>query len=125
MSDTTLYNILCVVLMVLVVGFGLTFAVRRLQRKRPDFEIGRPIAVAFVLRLVAIAAVSISGTGLMLRGGDENTFLADARLIAASSFDSDLWIPAQFHRLHEIVFALQMKFGDFPDNAMRVTQVGF
>ena len=125
MSDTTLYNILCVVLMVLVVGFGLAYAVRRLQRTRPEFGVGRPIAVAFVLRLVAVAAVSISGTGLMLRGGDENTFLADARLIAASSFDSDLWIPAQFHRLHEIVFALQMKFGDFPDNAMRVTQVGF
>jgi len=125
MSDTTIYNILCVVLMVLVVGLALAYAVRRLQRTRPEFEVGRPIAVAFVLRLVAIAAVSISGTGLMLRGGDENTFLADARLIAASSFDSDLWIPAQFHRLHEIVFALQMKFGDFPDNAMRVTQVGF
>jgi hypothetical protein len=125
MSDTTLYNILCVVLMVLVVGFALAYAVRLLQRTRPEFEVGRAIAAGFVLRLVAIATVSISGTGLMLRGGDENTFLADARRIAASNFDSDLRIPAQFHRLHEIVFALQMKFGDFPDNAMRVTQVGF
>jgi len=124
MSDATLYNILCVVLMVLVVSFGLAYALRRLRRTRPEFEIGRPIAVALVLRLVTVVGVSLSGAGLMLRGGDENTFLADARLIAASSFDSELWFPGQFHRLHEIVFALQMKLGDFPEGAMRVTQVG-
>lgn len=124
MSDATLYNILCVVLMVLVVSFGLAYAIRRLGRTRPGFEIGRAVAVGFVLRLVTVVGVSISGAGLMLRGGDENTFLADARMIAASSFGSELWFPAQFHRLHEIVFALQMKFGDFPDAALRVTQIG-
>ena len=82
------------------------------------------LVVGFVLRLVTIAAVSISGATLTLRGGDENTFLGDARKIAASGFDSDLWFPAQFHRLHEIVFALQMKLGGFEDGALRVTQVG-
>jgi hypothetical protein len=124
MSDTTLYNTECVVLMILLVSFVLVYAVRRLRRTRPDFDIGRPLAIGYLLRLVTIAAVSVSGQGLTLRGGDENTFLADARRIAASGFDSDLWFPAQFHRLHEIVFALQMKFGDFGDAPMRVTQVG-
>ena len=124
MSDTTLYNILCVVLMVLVVSFALAYTVRRLGRTRPGFDIGRPLAIGFVLRLVTVVGVSISGTGLMLRGGDENTFLADARLIAASDVGSELWFPAQFHRLHEIVFAIQMKFGDFPEGTMRVTQIG-
>jgi hypothetical protein len=124
MSDTTLYNTECVVLMILLVSFALVYAVRRLRRTRPDFDIGRPLAIGYVLRLVTIAVVSVSGQGLTLRGGDENTFLADARRIAASGFDSNLWFPAQFHRLHEIVFALQIKLGDFGDAPMRVTQVG-
>lgn len=124
MSDT-LYNIECVVLMVLVVGFGLAFAIRGLGRTRPEFRVGLPLGIGLGLRLVAIAGVSVSGAGLSLRGGDEITFLNDARIIAASELGGELWFPAQFHRLHEIVFALQFKFGDFPEGALRVTQVGF
>lgn len=125
MSDTTLYNLECVVLMLLIVGFGLRYMIRRLGRTRPDFDVGLPLGIGVGLRLVAIVAVSISGAGLTLRGGDEITFLLDARAIAATDFGGDLWFPAQFHRLHEIVFALQMKLGDFPETALRVTQVGF
>ena len=124
MSDHTLYDIECVALALLVVGFGLTYAHRRLARTRPELDVALPLRVGVALRLVVIAVVSISGLGLSLRGGDEITFLNDARIIAASGFDSDLWFPGQFHRLHEILFALQLKFADFPDGALRVTQVG-
>ena len=125
MSDSSLYDLLCVALMVLLVGFGLTFTVGRLARTRPEFSVGLPLGVGFAVRLLAIVAVSTSGVGLTLRGGDELKFLIDARAIAASSFDSDLWLPiGEAHRLHQIVFALQIKLGDFPDVAMRVTQVG-
>ena len=125
MSDTTLYNLECVVLMLLIVGLGLRYMIRRLARTRPDFNVGLPLGVGVALRLVAIVGVSISGAGLALRGGDEITFLTDARMIAATDVGGELWFPAQFHRLHEIVFALQFKFGDFPEIALRVTQVGF
>ncbi len=125
MSDTSLYEIECVALTVLLVGFGLRFAVRRLSRTRPELSVGLPLAVGFGVRLLAIVAVSTSGVGLALRGGDELKFLFDARAIAASSLDADLWLPiSEAHRLHQIVFALQIKLGDFPDMAMRVTQVG-
>ena len=125
MSDTLLYDIECVVFATLLVAFGLAFMVRRLARARPELSIGRPLAVGVGVRLLAIVAVSASGVGATLRGGDELKFLLDARAIAASSFDSDLWVPVgEAHRLHQVVFALQIKLADFPDMALRVTQVG-
>lgn len=123
-SDTTLYDIEAILLATLLVSYGLAATLLVLRRKRPDFSIGLPIAIGVALRIVAAAAVSISGLGLTLRGGDEIGFLLSARAVAASSFDSGLWFPSESHRLHEIVFALQFKLADFPDAALRVTQVG-
>ena len=123
-SDVLIYKIECIVFATLLVGFGLAYALRRLGRNRPELAVGLPLGIGFALRLLVIAGVSVSGLGLTLRGGDENTFLIDAQKIAASDFGSELWFPAQFHRLHEILFALQMKVADFPEAAMRLTQVG-
>ncbi len=125
MSDTQLYEIECIVLMTMLVGFGLALAAKRLARTRPEFAVGMPLAVGVGVRLVSMVAVATSGLGLSLRGGDEITFLITARAIAATSLDSDLWLPiGEAHRLHQIIFALQIKLADFPDMAMRVTQVG-
>ncbi len=82
------------------------------------------MAVGVALRLFAIAAVSLTGLGPTLRTPDEITFLRGAREVAASGFDSGLWLPSEAHRLHVLVFALQIKLGDFPDAALRVTQIG-
>lgn len=122
--DASLYDIECVVLTIMVMGFGLTYTVRRLARTRPEFDVWRPLAAGVALRLCVIVGISVSGLGLSLRGGDEIGFLQNARAIANSGFDSPLWFPGQFHRLHEILFALQLKLGDFPEGALRVTQVG-
>lgn len=125
MSDASLYEIECIVLAVLLVGFALAGLVRRLGRTRPGLTaIGWPLGVGVAVRLLAIVGVSTSGVGRSLRGGDEIAFLIDARNIAASGFDSELWFPGQGHRLHEIVFALQIKLADFPEGALRVIQVG-
>jgi len=124
LSDTPLYEIESVLLAILLVGFGLAWAVRRLTRTRPALSIGTPVAVGVAVRLVAVAVVSISGLGPALRTPDELTFLRGAREVAASGFDSGLWLPSDLHRLHELVFALQIKLGDFPEGALRVTQVG-
>jgi len=124
MADETLYDVGCVLLATLLVGFSLRAVVLRLRRRRPDLAIGAPVALAVALRMLAAAAVSISGIGVTLRGGDEGTFLRGASEVAASGFDSGLWLPGDAHRLHEIVFALQIKLGDFPGSALRVIQIG-
>ena len=125
MSDATLYEIECVILMTLLVGFGLTLAVRHLARSRPGFSVGTPLAVGVGVRMLAVIGVTASGLGATLRGGDEIKFVADARIIAAAPLDSDLWLPlGEAHRLQQIVFALQIKLADFPDMALRVTQIG-
>lgn len=125
MSDTQLYEIECVVLATLLVGFVLTYVIRRLARTRPELSIGAPVAVGVAVRLVAIVVVSLSGAARTLRGGDELRFLQDAEVIRNAPLDSELWLPiASSHRLHQILFAGQMKLADFPDAALRVTQVG-
>ncbi|MEJ7785293.1 MAG: hypothetical protein WKF96_10855, partial [Solirubrobacteraceae bacterium] len=123
-ADTTLYDIGCFLLATMLVSFGLAGFIIRLRRSRPELSVGLPIAVGVGARILAIAGVSIAGVELTLRGGDELKFLQGARKVAASGFDSSLWLPNEMHRLHEIVFALQIKLGDFPDGALRVTQVG-
>lgn len=123
MSET-LYNIESVLVATLLVGVGLAYAIRKLTRTRPALSVGTPVAVGVALRLVAIAAVSLTGLGATLRTPDEITFLRGAREVAASGLYSGSWLPSESHRLQEIVFALQIKFGDFPEGALRVTQVG-
>jgi hypothetical protein len=123
-ADVTLYHVECVILATMLVSFGLTICVRRLKRTRPDLAVGPAVAVGVAVRLAAILAVSLTGVELSLRGGDEIVFLHNARQIAASSFDSGQWLPSNVHRLHEIVFALQIKLAGFPQAALRVTQVG-
>ena len=119
-----MYDIESVLLATLLVAFGLAGALRRLRRTRPGFSIIAPVAVGIGLRLVAIAGVAATGLSETLRGGDEGSFVAGAREVARASFDSNTWIPSADHRLHEIVFAVQIKLGDFSETAMRVTQIG-
>lgn len=124
LSGATLYDVECVLIVTLLVTFVLRGVIGRLARSRPGFSIGPAVAAGVGARIVAILGVSLSGLGLTLRGGDEIGFVANAREIAASGFDSGLWFPSGPQRLHEIVFALQIKLGDVPDAALRVTQVG-
>jgi hypothetical protein len=122
--DETLYDVGCVVLAALLIWFSLRAMVVRLRRSRPQLIVGGPLVVGVGARMLAAAAVSLSGLGLTLRGGDEGTFLRGAREVAASPLDSGLWLPGKSHRLHEIVFAIQIKLGDFPPPALRVVQIG-
>jgi hypothetical protein len=112
-----------VVVAVLLVALGLRFVLRRLQRSRPDFAIGVPLAAAMAIRLLAIAAVASTGLNSTLRGGDENTFLYYGGILADSPIGHGFW-PHGHYPLHTVVFAVEMKFGDFSLGAMRVVQVG-
>ena len=120
----TLYDIECVVLAVLTVGVCPALALRRLRRTRPELSVGTAVFVGLGVRLAAVAGVGATGLSSSLRGYDEARFVGEARDIAASGFDSGLWLPSESHRLHEIVFAIQIKLADFPEAALRVTQIG-
>jgi hypothetical protein len=97
--------------------------VLRLGRSRPGFTIGRAIAVAFGIRLLAIIAINATGLGASLRGGDENTFLLYAQQLAAHPLSHD-YLPHGIFQLHVVLFALQIKLGFVNESGLRVTQAG-
>jgi hypothetical protein len=108
---------------VLLTGWLLAFVLGRLKRTRPGFEVGTAVAVAVGLRLLAAAALSATGLQGTLRGGDEETFLFWARLLADSPIGHG-FIPHGPYQLHTVVFAVEIKYGGFGEGAMRVTQIG-
>ena len=124
LPDTALYRLECVVLAALIVSVGLALALQQLRRTRPELSIHPAVSAGLAVRLVAVAGVSAAGLSPSLRGYDEAGFVRGAREVAASSFDSGIWLPSESHRLHEIVFAIQIKLADFPEAALRVTQIG-
>jgi hypothetical protein len=112
-----------VVITILFVGVVLMYAPKRLGRGRAGFAIGRAIAVAFGIRLLAIVAINATGIGASLRGGDENTFLYYALKLAHQPFDRN-YLPHSPYQLHVVLFALQLKLGFINESGLRITQVG-
>lgn len=110
------------ILVTLLVGYALWFVVRRLSATRPDLRIGAPIAVAYGLRLVAIAAVGVAGLTSTLRGGDETTFLHIAHHLAEQPLGRGDW-PHGPYQLHVVVFALEMKLLHLSPTGIRIIQV--
>lgn len=123
MTDGTLQHIEGVGVVAVVVAYLLTWVIRRLGRSRPDFRVGWPIAIGFVVRLGAILGISATGLDATLRGGDEQTFLSLARFLATQPLGhGDL--PHGPYQLHTVLFALQLKLGFLTVGALRITQVG-
>ncbi len=123
MSDTTLRRAEGLVLVAVVVSYVLAFVLRRLRSRRPDFRIGRPVVVGFSLRLLAVAAINATSVQAQLRGGDEETFLSFAHVIAATPFGRG-FLPHGSFQLQTVVFAVQIKLVDLSPTALRVTQIG-
>lgn len=121
--DTGIDRFLLTVMAVLLWGYGILVLLRYLRRRRPALAVKGPIAFGYAVRLLSIAAVSATGIAGSLRGGDEITFLNTAHQIAASSFSSSGWLPFGHNGLYEILFALQLRLGEFTVDAMRITQV--
>jgi hypothetical protein len=123
MSDTDLQNFEGVALVALVVAFVLYYLILRLRRSRPELRIGAPVAVAFGIRLAAIAGIGSTGLSSALRGGDETTFLSLGNYLAAQPLGTD-FLPHGPYQLQTVLFALQTKLGFIDQGAMRITQVG-
>jgi hypothetical protein len=123
--DTGIDRVLITIAVLLFWWYAVLVLVRLLRRSRPGLRIGGPITFAYAIRVLAIAGVTATGIGSSLRGGDEVTFLDRAHALAGSSFGSRGWLPYGHYGLHEILFALQLRLGEFTIDTMRIAQVGF
>jgi hypothetical protein len=79
----SLQNVEGMPLVTLLVGTVLAWSIRRLHRFRPELRIAWSFAVAFGIRLLAIAGISATELQATLRGGNETTFLGLARILAS------------------------------------------
>jgi hypothetical protein len=122
MSDGTLRRAESLILVVLIVSCVLAYVLARLRRTRPDFNVRRPVFVGVALRLFAIAAINATSVQTQLRGGDEQTFLALARTLAATPWGRG-FRPHGPYQFQTDVFAVQIKLADLSPTALRVTQV--
>ncbi len=83
--DSAIHDGLAAVITALLCGYALFALVRVMGRSRPDLKIGRAIAAGVTLRVVAAAAVSLTGFADFLRGSDEEAFVAHANDVAATA----------------------------------------
>src|SRR5580698_5304929 len=112
------------VLVLLAVGGALAYTIARLRRRRPELAIGAPIAVGVAIRLLAVAAVNATGSlQAQLRGGDEQTFLDLANVLASTPWGRG-FLPHGPYQLQTVVFAIQLKLGNLSNTSLRVTQIG-
>jgi len=124
LTDQQIHDDLVQLVTLLLVGYGLWLLVKVLGRSRPGLMIGTPIAVAFIVRVMASWAVGSTSFASSLRGGDETFFLEDAHGIAQTAFGGAEWTHALFNELFKFVFAGQILAFDSPDQALRITQAG-
>src|SRR4051812_40320815 len=123
MSERGLQDAEGVVLAVLVVGGVLWYLIAGLARSRPELRIGAPVLAGVAIRLAALAGIGATGLNSTLRGGDEVTFLNQARFLATQPLGRGT-LPHGPYKLHTDLFAVQLKLGFLTEGAMRVTQVG-
>jgi hypothetical protein len=123
-SDQMLYEVLVTLVTLLAVGGALFWLVRVLCRSRAGLAIGIPVAVAFGLRVIAAAGVSLTSVGDTLRGSDEAGYIAAAHTIADSPFGSADWTNALTDTFHLFLFSVQVWAFDSPEFALRITQAG-
>lgn len=126
MSESQIYDLECVFIALLVGGFGLALLLRGLRRLQPGLEIGRAIAVAFGLRIVSALIVSGTSFATQLRGGDELTFLDNARALSNWDLLSTGSVDGITTELHSFVFSLNLRvFVQVPDMMLRVEVITF
>ena len=121
-TDQRLHDVLAGGVTLLLVAGALYWLLRGLRRGRTDLSIGLPVAIAVGIRVLAAAAVSLTGIGEVLRGGDEIAFAAQARELSEATFGSAPWTDALTGELFKFVFAAQIRLFDSPEFALRVAQ---
>ena len=125
-SDATLFDTECTLVVLLAGGGLLLWLVRRLRETRPGFLVATPIVVAFVLRFVAAIGIGQLPSAQSLRGGDELTFLARARGLAELPLaGSDSWRILRT-QLHVFLLSLHDRvLGTVPELMARTEMITF
>lgn len=99
----------------------LAFLVRKLRRGQPGLAIGRAIAAAFGLRVLAVLALNQTSNASQLRGGDELLFIGQGHTLARWSVASQATIDGVTKQFHTFFFSLNFRaFGDAPQTMLRV-----
>ena len=127
LSDRSLYLDECVLIALILGAYAVWLLVAWLRRSRPGLRIGRAVAVAFLLRLIAAAALGSISIGSQLRGGDEDTFLARAHELVNHSITSSASLDSLTSELHTFLFSLNYRIfhPDPPLLMLRVEMITF
>ena len=125
LSDQGLFELLCVLLVMLAGTYILYLVARRLGRTREGFKIALPLFVAFALRVGAAMAVAQLSFSRDLRGGDELGFLARAEWISGLSITSPESLDKLVSELHTFIFSLNYRLFDLapPQSMLRIEMV--
>lgn len=123
MTEHTLIDSQGLVVVLLLVVYALWASVAWMRRTRPELDIMGPVVVGLGLRLAATAAIGASGLQTQLRGGDEQTFLRYAHILADTPWGHG-FLPHDPYQLHTVLFAMQQKLLDASPDTLRITQVG-
>jgi hypothetical protein len=127
LTDSELFEALCVTITLLCATYALVWLVRRLSRSREGFNIGKQITVAVGLRLGAAIGLGQLSIAQDLRGGDELTFLARAEHSSALPLSSPEPVDQLISQLHTFLFSIHYRIFDVtpPELMMRVEMVLF
>lgn len=126
MSETQLYELICVLIALLGGSYLLVAAFWALRRVQPGLAIGRALLVAFGLRIIAAFTLDQTPFAEQLRGGDETTFLNNAEYVSRWDFVSQTNLEALTDKFHVFFFAFNERlFDNPPDVMLRIEVIAF
>ncbi len=127
LSDRDLFEFLCVLLVLLAGSYTIYLVARKLGRSREGLLIAVPLFVAFCLRLLAAVGLDQLSIARNLRGGDELTFLARAKDVAALPLGGPDSLNKLISELHTFIFSLHYRVFDLtpPSLMLRIEMVVF
>jgi hypothetical protein len=118
LSDRDLFELLCVLLVLLAGSYAIYLVARRLGRSREGLVLAAPLFVAFGVRVGAATALDQLSISQNLRGGDELTFLARAKDVAALPLTGPESMDKLVSELHTFIFSLHYRIFDLTPPAL-------
>ena len=127
LSDQDLFETLCALIALLVSCYALYGLSQFLSRSREGFAIGKPLAVAFAVRLLAAMALGQLTIARELRGGDELTFLQRAGELADQPLGAADVLDALISQLHVFMFSMHDRVlgAAAPELLLRIEMITF
>lgn len=125
LSDKELFDLLCVLCVLIAGAYAVHFAARRLERSREGMILAVPLFAAFAVRLLAAFAVEQLSIANTLRGGDELSFLFQARQLAETPLLGADSLDSLISELHTFIFSLHYRVFDVapPGMMLRVEMI--